>query len=127
MRKLALVLPVLALLGGALLAPPAMADTVSSSTARATGRLPIHAGPGSRYATIGFLPNGARVHLHQCTPRGIWCEIVNPDGPDGWVLASYLVGSPAKMQVTPFNPFADSPFWPNEFYDPQHPVEDPEE
>jgi uncharacterized protein YraI len=130
-RKLALglALPLAAMLAGAVVAPlPAAADTVSRSTARATGTLPIRSGPGIRYTTIGYLPDGAAVHLRECTPRQLWCLIVNPDGPDGWVRASYLVGSPAKMQVTPQSPFLDDDFfWPNSIYDSEHPNEDPEE
>jgi hypothetical protein len=39
--------------------------------------------------------------LSRCTRESIWCRIVYEDGPDGWVLGSYLVGSAAKMRVTP--------------------------
>ncbi|WP_417729674.1 SH3 domain-containing protein [Roseovarius sp.] len=79
------------------LATPAFA----ASTARATGNLPIRSGPGDYYRTISTLPDGTRVGLSQCTRHSRWCKIVYDDGPDGWVLGSYLVGSPAKARVTP--------------------------
>jgi uncharacterized protein YraI len=103
MRKsVRLALPLAALLAGATLAPlPAAAETVSHSTARATGNLPIYSGAGRQYDLVGVLPDGEAVHLYECTPRGTWCRIANPYGRDGWVLASFLVGSPAKNQVTP--------------------------
>jgi uncharacterized protein YraI len=127
---LGVAVPLAALVAGASLVPlPAVADTVSRSTVRATGSLAIRSGPGSRYPAIGMLADGARVHLTECTPRQLWCRIVNPGGPEGWVRASYLVGSPAKLQVTPNSPFLNDHdfFWPNEIYDPAHPIDDPEE
>ena len=86
-----------------LVATPAFA-----ADARATGNLPIRSGPGDFYRVIGTLPDNARVGLSRCTRQSIWCKIVYDDGPDGWVLGSYLVGSAAKMRATPSeftNPF----------------------
>ncbi|RYE87343.1 MAG: SH3 domain-containing protein [Hyphomicrobiales bacterium] len=79
----------------ALVAPAAAAE------ARATGNLPIHSGPGQSYRVIGTLPDGVSVGLSRCTRQSRWCRIVYDDGPNGWVLGSYLVGSAAKMHVTP--------------------------
>lgn len=93
---------ILAALFGALALPAVAAE------ARATGDLPIRSGPGSGYRTIGVLPNGTYVELSQCTRESRWCRIVYDDGPDGWVRGSYLVGSGAKLRVTPpdfVNPF----------------------
>ena len=87
------------LLAAALLPAPALA--ASSSTARASGNVPIRSGPGGNFRIIGTLPDDTRVHLKRCTYESLWCLIIFDDGPDGWVRGSYLIGSPAKLQVTP--------------------------
>ncbi|HEY9011378.1 MAG TPA: SH3 domain-containing protein [Devosia sp.] len=86
----------------------AMAAPVAAAEARATGDLPIRSGPGSGYRIIGTLPDGTYVGLSRCTRESRWCKIIYDDGPDGWVRGSYLVGSGAKLRVTPpdfVNPF----------------------
>jgi len=75
----------------------------SAATARASAAITIYDGPGYYYAPIGRLASGEVVKLSECTPSGRWCRVVH-DGPDGWVLASYLVGSAAKVDATPFRP-----------------------
>lgn len=87
----------------------APAEAVSKSTVRASGNVPIYAGPGMRYRVIGKLMNGERVFLSTCTRESIWCKIVNDNGPDGWVRGSSVVGSPAKVDVTPPS-FENDPF-----------------
>ena len=87
----------------------ALASPAAAAEARASGNLPIRSGPGEWYRAIGTLPQGASVRLSQCTRQSRWCRIIYRDGPDGWVLGSYLVGSAAKMQATPpefVNPFS---------------------
>ena len=79
----------------------ALATPASAAEARATGDLPIRSGPGSWYRVIGTLPDGTRVGLSRCTRQSRWCKIIYDDGPDGWVLGSYLVGAAAKMRATP--------------------------
>jgi uncharacterized protein YraI len=86
------------LAGAALPATPA-----SAATARASGALTMYAGPGYAYAPVGRLPRNAVVHLAECTPSGRWCRIVN----GGWVLGSYLVGSAAKVEATPWQPLVN--------------------
>lgn len=107
--SLLVALAIAALPVAAALAPlPAFA--ASKNTARATGDLPIRSGPGTRYAVIGTLKNGARVHLERCTRTQNWCLFVDKAGePVGWVRGSYLVGSPAKLEATPSRLF-DEPF-----------------
>jgi uncharacterized protein YraI len=74
----------------------------SKSTARASGDIPVRSGPGTRYAIIGKLKNGTKVHLEQCTRESNWCLFVDADGDEvGWVRGSSIVGSAAKLQVTP--------------------------
>lgn len=91
-------------------------EAASQNTARATGDLPVRAGPGSGYRIIGTLPDGSRVHLVRCTQGSNWCLFAGPGGqPAGWVRGSYLVGSPAKLEVTPhrflgFDPLDPIPF-----------------
>lgn len=86
----------------------AIATPTFAAEARATGNLPIRSGPGDYYRAIGTLPDGVRVGLSRCTRESVWCKIIYDDGPDGWVRGSYLVGSAAKMRVTP--PEFTSPF-----------------
>ncbi|MGN6102725.1 MAG: SH3 domain-containing protein [Devosia sp.] len=87
----------------AFLAPSLPAE---AATARASDPLTIYAGPGSWYAPIGRLPQGAVVTLAECTPRSVWCRIEG----GGWVLGSYLVGSAAKVEATPWRPLVN-PFY----------------
>lgn len=91
--------------------------TAAAATARASAPLTIYAGPGYDYEPIGKLPKNAVVKLAECTPRIFWCRIVY-DGPTGWVLGSYLIGSAAKVDATPFRPLVNPfriihprPFW----------------
>jgi uncharacterized protein YraI len=83
----------------ALAATPAAA----APTARASGVLAIHTGPGDFYPVIDKLGKNERVTLSQCTRHARWCLAHQLDGgPSGWVAGSYLIGSPAKNEVTPF-------------------------
>mgnify|MGYP001545944985 CR=1 FL=1 len=83
----------------ALCASPAAA----ASTARASGVLAVHTGPGDYFPVIDKLARNERVKLDQCTRHSRWCHILQlDDGPSGWVAGDYLVGSPAKNDVTPF-------------------------
>ncbi len=107
-------LAVLALLATTLALPTA-ADAASRSTARASGDIPLRAGPGARYETIGKLANGTRVHLQRCTYESNWCLVLLDGEPVGWARGSYLVGSGAKLEVTPhrflgFDPLDPLPF-----------------
>lgn len=78
------------------------AEAASRATARASADIPIRTGPGVGYATIGTLKKGAQVHLQRCTRDSGWCLFLDKDGePVGWVRGSYLVGSGAKLEVTP--------------------------
>ena len=98
---------VIAALTATALAPlPAVA--ASTSTARASADLPIRSGPGTRYSVIGTLKKNAAVYLETCTRSQNWCLFLDRDGDEvGWVRGSYLVGSPAKNQVTPKRLFDD--------------------
>lgn len=108
MRKI-----LIALCALALLAPlPALAE--SRATARASGDVPLRAGPGAFYGIVGRLADGTRVHLERCTVTQNWCLVLVEGEPAGWARGSYLVGSPAKLEVTPhrflgFNPLDPLP------------------
>lgn len=78
----------------------------SAATARASGTVIIRSGPGYAYPVIGRLAGDETVSLSECTPSGTWCRIVHK-GPSGWVLGSYLVGSAAKVQATPWKPLVN--------------------
>ncbi|MBK8086209.1 MAG: SH3 domain-containing protein [Devosia sp.] len=103
----------LALCALALLQPlPALAE--SRATARASGDVPLRAGPGAFYRIVGKLADGTRVHLERCTVTQNWCLVLIDGEPAGWARGSYLVGSPAKLEVTPhrflgFNPLDPIP------------------
>ena len=84
----------------------AATGSASAATARASATLRIYSGPGYDYATIGRLPKNAVVSLAECTRRITWCRIVY-NGPTGWVLGSYLIGSPAKVDATPMTPLVN--------------------
>lgn len=91
---------VLSLLAASLAAMPA--EAASRGTARASADIPVRSGPGAGYRTIGTLEKGARVQLLRCTRESNWCLFLDADGePGGWVRGSYLVGSGAKLEVTP--------------------------
>lgn len=77
-------------------------EAASRGTARASADIPVRSGPGPGYRTIGTLPGGTRVQLLRCTRDSNWCLFLDVDGePAGWVRGSYLVGSGAKLEVTP--------------------------
>jgi len=94
------------------LAAAALPATAAQLTARSSGIQAIKAGPGTFYATVGKLRNNERVTLERCTRQARWCLVNQLDGsPSGWVDGSYLIGSPAKNAVTPFE-FSFDPLWP---------------
>jgi uncharacterized protein YraI len=90
---------------GAFVAVP----VANAATARASDPLTIYDGPGYAYAPVGRLGRDEVVRLAQCTPSGRWCYVLH-DGPNGWVLASYLIGSAAKVDATPHRPLV-TPGW----------------
>ena len=104
------VLFALLLLGSA--AMPALAAPL---TARTSGVEAVHGGPGSRWPILGRLAKGERVSVQQCTRNARWCHVAALDGRlAGWVPGDYLIGSPAKNAVTPFE-FSFDPMVPGSF------------
>ena len=94
--------PVLAaaLLLAALAATPALADR---PTARSSGIQAVHTAPRTGAPIIDKLRDQERVYLDRCTKEALWCHVVQLDaGPSGWVHGDDLIGSPAKVLVTPF-------------------------
>lgn len=93
-----------------MLVPPALADR---PTARSSGVQGVHTAPRLSSPIVDKLKDGERVYLDRCTRQARWCHVIQLDGgPGGWVMGSDLVGSPAKVQVTPY-----------EFsFDPLHPL-----
>jgi uncharacterized protein YraI len=108
-------LTVLALLATTL-ALPTTVEAASNATARASGNVPLRAGPGARYEVIGKLANGMRVHLQRCTYESNWCLVLIDGDPAGWARGSYLVGSGAKREVTPFKFLGFDPLDPLPFH-----------
>jgi uncharacterized protein YraI len=90
----------IAMLAAVMAAAPA--EAASRGTARASADIPVRAGPGTGYRTIGTLEKNTQVRLQRCTRDSGWCLFLGDDGePAGWVRGSYLVGSGAKLEVTP--------------------------
>jgi uncharacterized protein YraI len=99
-----------------LLLSASAAPALAAGTARASGILAVHAGPGDGYPLVDKLQRNERVAVASCTRKARWCRIDQLDGgPSGWVPGSYLVGSPAKNAVTPFE-FSFDPLDPGGFF-----------
>lgn len=96
----------------ALLATPALAER---PTARASGVQAVYSRPSLNARILDKLANQERVYLTQCTRESRWCKVEQRDGgPAGWVMGSYLIGSGAKLLVTPFE-FSFDPLDPLDF------------
>ncbi|MDP1729725.1 MAG: SH3 domain-containing protein [Devosia sp.] len=80
-----------------LTAAPALA-----SEARASGNAPVRSGPGSFYRVVDRLVDGEYYEVERCTRQALWCLVSEEGDLLGWVRGSQLVGSPAKVNVTPF-------------------------
>ena len=70
--------------------------------ARASGDAPVRLGPGSHYAVIDHLEDGEYYEVEDCTRQARWCLVADDYDTLGWVRGSQLVGSAAKVNVTPF-------------------------
>lgn len=100
-----------------ILASLAVTPATAAATARSSGIQAVHTGPGAYYAVIGKLRDQERVTVTDCTRQARWCKIRQlKGGLTGWVPGSYLIGSPAKNAVTPFE-FSFDPMFPL----PRHP------
>lgn len=74
---------------------------IEAGQARSSGNTPFHQGPGERYDVLGRLVDGQYYEVEDCTRQSRWCLVSDRGELLGWVLGSYLVGSPAKVAVTP--------------------------
>jgi uncharacterized protein YraI len=74
---------------------------LEAGEARASGNVTVHSGPGQRYEIIGNLRDGRYYEVEECTRQSRWCLVSHRGELLGWVLGSYLVGSPAKVEATP--------------------------
>lgn len=74
---------------------------LQAGEARASGNTPFHQGPGNRFAILGNLVDGQYYEVERCTRESRWCLVSDRGERLGWVLGSYLVGSPAKVEATP--------------------------
>lgn len=105
------------LAGSLALAVAFVAAPSIAAEARSSGNAAVRDGPGNRYAIIDHLEDGEYYEVEECTRRSIWCLVSDDDGYElGWVRGSYLVGSRAKREATPFEflvdpfPFKTFPF-----------------
>ncbi len=95
-----------------LVGTPALAER---PTARASGVQAVYSRPSLNARILDKLRNQERVYLTQCTRESRWCRVQQRDGgPSGWVMGSYLIGSGAKLLVTPFE-FSFDPMDPLDF------------
>jgi hypothetical protein len=98
----------------ALAASPAFADR---PTARSSGVQGVHTSPRLSSPIVDKLRDQERVYLDKCTKKALWCHVVQLDGgPGGWVMGADLIGSGAKVQVTPFE-FSFDPMDPLDLFD----------
>jgi uncharacterized protein YraI len=74
---------------------------LEAGEARSTGNTPFRDGPGNRYEVLGNLVDGQYYEVEECTRQSRWCLVSDRGELLGWVLGSYLVGSPAKVTATP--------------------------
>jgi uncharacterized protein YraI len=81
---------------------PLAAVSAAAGEARASGDVPVRSGPGDRYRVIDRLFDGEYYDVLRCTRQSRWCLVAEDGYRLGWVRGSYLVGSGAKAQVTPF-------------------------
>ncbi len=65
------------------------ATAAQAANAIVTTNLNIRTGPGTNYAVIGSIPNGARVDVRGCTSGYGWCQ-VDYAGRYGWASSRYL-------------------------------------
>jgi len=106
MKTFRIALAALTALSGTLIAAPAFAGE-----ARASGDAAVYRGPSDRYAVIDHLDDGDYYEVEECTRQARFC-LVSEDGYLlGWVRGSYLVGSGAKVQATPFEFLVTPPFF----------------
>lgn len=100
-----------------LAATPAFADR---PTARSSGAQEVYVWPRLGSPVADKLEDQERVYLDRCTRQAKWCHVIQLDGgPGGWVMGADLIGSPAKVQVTPFE-FEFDPMDPLDLFDHHH-------
>jgi len=75
-----------AALACALLAKPSAAD---AQIARTNAPVNLREGPGTNYAVLAGIPQGARVRILGCTAGYTWCA-VSHDGTEGYSAGHYL-------------------------------------
>ena len=86
-------------------------------TARSSGVQAVHTAPRGGAPIVDKLRDQERVYVDRCTRQALWCHIVQLDGgPSGWVGGADLIGSPAKVLVTPFE-FSFDPMDPLDLFD----------
>lgn len=81
------------------------AGAAQAANAIVTADLNVRAGPGTKYRTLGAIPNRARVDVSGCTSGYGWCQ-VRYGGLHGWASSRYLatrVGSSGNYQSNNFS------------------------
>jgi uncharacterized protein YraI len=75
-----------------------------ANEARASGDPVVRSGAGNGYSVIGRLWDGEYYEVEECTRQSRWCLVSDRGEVIGWVRGSALVGSPAKVNVSPSEP-----------------------
>ena len=90
----------------ALVAATLLAPAIAlAGEARASGNATVRECPRSYCDIIGNLEDDEYYEVIECTRHTVWCLVAEADDEDdvlGWARGSSLVGSAAKVQVTPF-------------------------
>jgi hypothetical protein len=83
----------------------------TAGEARASGNANVYEYPRSSADIIDHLEDGEYYEVLECTRQARFCLVADDDGYElGWVRGSYLVGSGAKVEVTPFEFLVKPPF-----------------
>ena len=102
-----------ALMAGAALSQPVLAQTTTTTTtvttpamAVATTPLNIRSGPGPEYPVTGAIPTNGQAAILGCIEGSLWCQI-NYNGASGWAYSQYMTG--ANVRALPPVAYAPPP------------------
>ncbi|MFK4771707.1 SH3 domain-containing protein [Rhizobium sp. ZW T2_16] len=90
-----------------LVASTFLAGNVLADPASVTANVNLRSGPGTGFAAIGKVPQGAQVDLKECDASGAWCAI-SFDNKNGFISGQYLSQTAAEAQSWPRTFTADS-------------------
>ncbi|WP_261336740.1 SH3 domain-containing protein [Rhizobium leguminosarum] len=77
-----------------------LTGNVLADPAVMTAAVNLRSGPGTGFAAVGSVPEGAQVDLKECDASGAWCA-VDFRGQNGFVSGRYLSQSSAETPTWP--------------------------